>query len=101
MRPRDEVCRDLVRQWLSKAEGDLSAARILLSHEESHFFTVGFHAQQAAEKFLKAFLTWHQIEFQKTHDLDRLLDFVAVVREDIARSLQDISILSDYGVEAR
>ena len=28
-----------------------------------------FHCQQAVEKALKAFLTWHDCRFRKTHDL--------------------------------
>ncbi len=31
-----------------------------------------FHAQQAAEKALKAFLTWHDRVFRRTHDLAEL-----------------------------
>jgi HEPN domain-containing protein len=29
------------------------------------YFTGGFHAQQAAEKYIKAFLVRHQVEFPK------------------------------------
>ena len=36
---------------------------------------VGFHCQQAAEKYLKAFLTHSRIEFPRTHDLKALLEF--------------------------
>lgn len=38
-----------------------------------------FHAQQAAEKSLKAFLTWHDIPFRKTHDLRELFDLCVSV----------------------
>jgi len=31
-----------------------------------------FHAQQAAEKSLKAFLYWHEVPFRKTHELEEL-----------------------------
>lgn len=41
---------------------------------------IAFHCQQAAEKYLKAFLTWHQVAFSKTHDLQELLDIVEAVR---------------------
>jgi HEPN domain-containing protein len=34
-----------------------------------------FHCQQAAEKSIKAFLTWHQTPFPKTHDLTLLSGF--------------------------
>lgn len=31
-----------------------------------------FHAQQAAEKAMKAFLAWHDVPFRKTHNLEEL-----------------------------
>lgn len=69
MRPPEEVKGDLVRQWFSKAEEDLNAAKALLSCELSLLSAVGFHSQQAAEKYLKAFLIFRQTEFPKTHDI--------------------------------
>jgi HEPN domain-containing protein len=31
-----------------------------------------FHCQQAAEKALKAFLTWHDVRFRRVHDLEEI-----------------------------
>ena len=67
MRPRDEVRRELVRDWLAKADADLAVAERLLPDGGAHAWAVAFHCQQAAEKFLKAYLSWWQIEFPKTH----------------------------------
>ena len=47
MRPPDVVAHELAREWLAKADVDLSAARALLA-TDAHFDTVAFHAQQAA-----------------------------------------------------
>ena len=58
---------------MRKAEGDLRAAEHLLALEERDYFTAAFHAQQAAEKPLKAFLVRHQIPFGKTHDIQELV----------------------------
>jgi len=41
--------------WLKKAESDLKCASHEISHEDSALDMVCFHAQQAAEKSLKAF----------------------------------------------
>lgn len=101
MRPPEDVRRDLVRQWLTKAEGDLEAARVLLSRETTFLFPVGFHCQQAAEKYLKAFLTWHGVPFPKTHDLDELLDLAAAVDPPLSPSLRVIAALTPFGVEIR
>jgi HEPN domain-containing protein len=101
MRPADQVRRDLIRQWITTAEEDLGAAEILILHNTSYLSAVGFHCQQAAEKFLKALLTFNQIEFPKTHDLGALLDLVSPVDTSLAESLNDILLLNPYGVEIR
>src|SRR5271165_1106792 len=70
MRPEDARLQD-ARAWLSKAELDLRAA----AHEtsaEALWGDVVFHAQQAAEKAMKAFLAWHDVPFRKTHNLEEL-----------------------------
>ena len=69
MPPDEAAKRDLVRQWLARAEEDLVACRVLLTQEALVRSALAFHAQQATEKHLKALLTWHEVEFPKTHDL--------------------------------
>jgi HEPN domain-containing protein len=101
MRPPEEVKRDLVRRWLAKADEDLNAAKALLSLGTSFFSTIGFHCQQAAEKYFKAFLTWQQIEFPKTHDLSLLLSLISTAAPSLAESLEEVAELTSYGVEIR
>lgn len=64
-----------VKQWLRKAENDLISAEHELSFSEEEMITdtVCFHAQQAVEKFLKAFLISNNYEFGNTHNLEYLL----------------------------
>src|SRR5260370_38227166 len=57
---------DEAGRWLSQAHKDLNAARLLASPEPSRSV---FHSQQAAEKAAKAFLSFHDVPFRKTHDL--------------------------------
>ncbi len=101
MRSSDQVVWDFVQQWLDKAERDLQAARILLASEIEEYESVGFHAQQAAEKFIKAFLVRHQVEFPKTHDIARLRELVASVDSELARRVAPADSLTPYGVEFR
>ena len=64
-----------VRDWVVKAEEDYEAARTLVRKRKPNLSNaVCFHAQQCAEKYLKAFLTCHRIAFPKTHDLLDLLE---------------------------
>jgi HEPN domain-containing protein len=55
--------------WFTKAARDLRAAEVLLAADPPLLGEVAFHCQQAAEKAMKGFLSWHDIPFGKTHDL--------------------------------
>ena len=61
-----------VRGWLVKAKDDLRGAEIDLSASPPLSGDALFHCQQAVEKALKGFLTFHDRPFRKTHDLDEL-----------------------------
>lgn len=101
MTPREQVIRKLTLQWLQKAEQDLAAARTLLHSDSSFSYPACFHAQQAAEKYLKGYLTWKQVEFPKTHSIEKLLDLVAEDAPEVASTLEHAAVLSAYGVEIR
>jgi HEPN domain-containing protein len=66
---RIEVAELLTR----RAAGDLKAARKLSPDPEIDEGIIGFHAQQAVEKALKATLTLEGVDFPKTHDIDFLV----------------------------
>ena len=55
----------------------------------------------AAEKYVKAFLTRHQVEFPKTHVFGKLLDLMGRVDEALAASISGATALNPYGVELR
>ena len=63
-----------VRQWMVYADEDLRLARHALSMEESPYRLVAYHAQQCAEKYLKAYLVLHGVDFPYTHNIARLLE---------------------------
>jgi HEPN domain-containing protein len=101
MRSPEEIRRELVTQWLTRAEEDLAVAQHLLAEALPYYAAIGFHAEQAAEKFIKAILVAHQIEFPKTHDLGRLLDLVATIDPQLSVDLAGAVRLTDYGVDVR
>ena len=101
MRSREEVVRKLIGQWAAKAESDFAAAEALLAHESLGLDAIAFHSQQCAEKYLKAFLTRHQIEFPKTHKIGELLDLITPADAKLAETLRDSERLSPYGVDVR
>ncbi len=100
MKPPEDVRRDLVRQWIEKADQDLAAAEILLKDGRLRP-VIAFHSQQAVEKYLKAILVRHQTHFARTHDMGKVLDLVATCEPAIAVTLQEASVLTPFGVEVR
>jgi HEPN domain-containing protein len=101
MKPPEEAKRELVLQWLAKADDDWRLSHRLATDPESYAEATAFHAQQAAEEYLKAFLTWHQIEFPKTHDIKRLLKLASTRDPNLAGELPDAADLTAYAVEYR
>lgn len=79
----------------------MAAGKAILSGSLSSYETASFHAQQAAEKAVKAVLVRHQIHFGKTHDLRELLETAEPVSPGITAALADIRQLTPYGVPAR
>jgi HEPN domain-containing protein len=101
IRPRDVVKRELVEEWLGKAAQVLAVARVLFRQGAQFWGPLGFHAQQAAEKYLKAYLTHHQIEFPKTHQIQELLELASRVNPAVLSTLRATVALTPYGVETR
>ena len=101
MRTPEQVKWDFVQQWLEKARKDLATGEILLRAEFEDYENAGFHAQQAAEKFIKAFLVRHQIQFPKSHDIAVLRQLVARVDPRLAEKLAAADALTPYGVGFR
>jgi HEPN domain-containing protein len=68
---RDERAEE-VSAWLTRAREDLRAATVGLEAHPPLVADAAFHCQQAAEKSLKALLTYHDHPFRKTHDIGEL-----------------------------
>jgi HEPN domain-containing protein len=64
---------EIVLKWIKKAENDIKVAKYILQLEDLITDVACFHCQQAVEKYLKAFLTYHNQRVGKTHDIGRLL----------------------------
>ena len=91
---------DLVAGWIRKAESDLANAQLCLASARA-LDTVCFHAQQAAEKYLKAYLAAMEIEFPFVHNLEKLAELCT--RQDTAfAALKPVcQALTPYAVELR
>ncbi len=87
--------------WVSKAEHDLLNIRNNLAASDVPWDTVCFHAQQAAEKFLKAFLIYQGRELSRTHDLVALLAQCAEIDRQLAALETDCHKLTSFGIASR
>lgn len=93
MSPRETLIAE-TREWLERARGDLHACTALIAAGLAA--EALFHAQQCAEKAMKAVLTWHQVSFKKTHDLDELKQQCLPLAAGAAAQLEGIERLSQY-----
>lgn len=101
MRSREQIIWDFVQDWLETAERDLRVANLLLGEPGEYGEIIGFHCQQSAEKFIKAWLVRNQIEFPKTHDIAFLRTLVAKRDGLLADRLAHADWLTAFGVEFR
>jgi len=91
----------VVREWVVKADSDLTAAAALLRLKDGcPTDVVCFHAQQSVEKYLKAFLVSESVDFPKTHDLERLIALLPP-RSRPTLSVEDQGKLTEYATAAR
>jgi len=65
----------ITKEWLDKAKDDLDVVSEIISREHLTSM-VAFHSQQAVEKTLKAIIEEFEIDFVKTHNLERLLGII-------------------------
>ncbi len=89
-------------EWVAKAEDDFAVmtreGQVVL---HPSYDAVCFHAQQCAEKYLKARLCEADMAFGKTHDLVALLDQVLDHEPSWEMFREDLGYLSDFAVSFR
>jgi HEPN domain-containing protein len=68
--------REMAQILLDKAKGDFRMLRTLLADDQVPTWGIGFHAQQAVEKAIKAVLGFVNVEYPYTHNIGFLLDLL-------------------------
>ena len=86
---------------MSHADSDLRLARMAAGDESIRREQVCFHAQQAAEKAIKAVLLSRGIEFPLTHDLEELLEIAEDGGLALPDQVREAGLLTPYAVETR
>jgi HEPN domain-containing protein len=86
---------------LRKAENDAKAMELLVPDTEISDEIIGFHAQQAVEKWLKAVMSLHGLEEARIHDVGRLLEILVEAEIDLPAGADQLDDLSIYAVPLR
>lgn len=92
--------RDEAMDWLRLAASDLALARLVVSTGQVALHHACYHAQQAAEKALKAGLALIDIDPPKSHNLDSLRDTFPG-GWDVQTSFPDLRELTDWNAQGR
>ena len=93
---------DVLKEWIAKAEGDfLTASRELAAVDRPNYDAVCFHAQQCAEKYLKALLIARGQTPPKIHDLAQLHRLLVPVCPEWQWSVDELRLLSRSAVISR
>jgi len=93
---------DEVTAWIHKAEADYQAARILLRQRKTLLpDNICWNCQQSAEKYLKAYLVRHAIDYPRRHDLVQLGNLCAGADPDFTLVAGAIATLDQFGTDIR
>jgi len=99
MPPHDRL--DLARVLLARAVDDETLVRRVSSDADIADAIIGFHAQQAVEKLIKAVLAARGVGFMKSHALSYLVGVVEENEIEAPEVLSEADVLSPWAVEFR
>jgi HEPN domain-containing protein len=89
------------RVLLGKARTDLAVMETCIGNSRIETWAIGFHAQQAIEKCIKAVLTSHTIEYTRTHDLIELCQLLERTGLPLPPFANDLRRLKPFAVDER
>ena len=84
-----------------KASQDELVLEKLLADSAVDDDTLGFHAQQAAEKLLKALLCARGVDYPRTQSLGVLVELLGTAGETLPRVVGDLNRLTPFGTTFR
>ena len=94
--------KDLILDWIRHAKNDLISAHILFEDSYPKQTEIAaYHSQQCAEKALKAFLVFNDIEPPRIHNLIKLLDLCRDIDKSFLELTTECKRLDPFGSAAR
>lgn len=91
----------LAKEWFAKATDDELSIKDILNDREGSPNTVCFLCQQMAEKYLKGYLVFYNIEFPKIHQLDKLINLCKKEDKQFEKLRKEAELLSEFYISAR
>jgi HEPN domain-containing protein len=89
----------ITAEWITKAEGAFAMVECeSRARKNPDYDGICFHAQQCAEKYLKACLCEPDIAFSKIHDLVALLETVLSLEPEWELQRENLAFLSEFAV---
>lgn len=97
---KDNQNNKTAQSWFTIAEDDLKYAKVGLK-EDDFYALIAFHAQQAAEKYLKGYLVLQQQEPPRSHDLSQLVKLCEKIDSSFVEIKNEADLLSPFAVDTR
>ncbi|MFO7446525.1 MAG: HEPN domain-containing protein, partial [Ignavibacteriaceae bacterium] len=90
-----------ITQWIEIGNEDLQFAKHGLSMSSNvPYRLIAFHSQQCAEKYLKAYLLFKNVDFPYTHNITTLLDLCGE-KDSSFEHLRDAEKLTGFAIAMR
>jgi HEPN domain-containing protein len=87
------------REWLNRARSDLALAGS--PGRDIYLEDLCFHAQQAAEKAVKALVLMYGVEFSYVHDIAQLMTLLEEAGQQVPDSIKEAERLTRFAVATR
>lgn len=91
---------EIAKEWIDKAEEDYGFACAGIECT-NYFPQICFHFQQAAEKYLKAFIVANGLEFRAVHNLLELLEICKQNNPGVEKLRQACHFLNPFYIDTR
>jgi HEPN domain-containing protein len=92
---------ELIQQWLQRVDVDLRSAEVDLAASPPITDDACFHCQQAVERLLRAFLTYHGVEFDYIHEIEQLIKQCETIDSSFSALHNSADRLTGYAVRFR
>src|SRR5271170_6842644 len=96
-----DLCAIEAQAWMVKAWRDLETARRAANGQPPFYDIAVYHCQQSAEKAVKAFLVFHGKPYEKTHDIEVLVDLAGEIESSFSKLADAADALTPYATRFR